>query len=230
MPTPPKPPQNGDHPPDERVDLSDPPLTPPRGPRGPLDVAADCAIAAKDAALQAAGWAGEALAAASASKLASEKALGELVTVRADITSIRADLAGIAKAIGVKRSYSGSGFAAVSQPSPPPPPLQIQTYRKTTDTGEHEIIEKSELERVMADFEGVKRQMVEAQQRAMVAEAEERGARDYAEKLEEAEKKKADTEAAKRARDKELRDKVLLVLAFVTPAGIIISWLAAHYH
>ena len=195
-------------------------------PRGPLQIAADCAMEAKEAALQASGWAGEALGAANAAKRASDQAVVELAGLRADVAGLRRDVSEVARALGAKRSFSGT--LAIPSPVSTPQALQIRT--SPSPTGEHQRIAESEIERLAAQFDDVNRRLQDAELRATVAEAEERGAREAVEALE-AEKAKAEKVAeAERARSKDLREKALAALAFAVPAAAVITWFLAHYH
>lgn len=203
---------NGDHRGEEVPD-------PPGPPRSLLQIAADCAMEAKAAALQASGWAGEAMGAAIASKRASDALTVDFAALRVDFAAMRAEFSEVAKAVGARRTVSGTLTI---------PPLEMRVER--SDTGEHQALTTAELERVQQQYDDLATRLQASEQRALVAEAEERGARAENERLE-AEKFRAEkaVEAA-RARSKELRDRVLFVLAFLTPTAAIGAWLLSHYH
>jgi chromosome segregation ATPase len=157
--------------------------------------------------------------AAIASKRASDALTVDFAALRVDFAAMRAEFSEVAKAVGARRTVSGTLTI---------PPLEMRVER--SDTGEHQALTTAELERVQQQYDDLATRLQASEQRALVAEAEERGARAENERLE-AEKFRAEkaVEAA-RARSKELRDRVLFVLAFLTPTAAIGAWLLSHYH
>lgn len=172
-------------------------------PSSPIEIAANCAFEAKAAALETSAMAGEMLGKAFLLESAhrdTEKALRELADkvsdlrteMRARFDGLSSELAAIAKAVGVKRTYSGSVHLSLP---PPAPPLEIKG--RPTLTGEHTIVETSEIERIIR----------ETRER----EAEERGAKDAVAKLQ------AD-EVLRESRAKTHREKLTLVFTAVSIA------------
>ena len=197
-----------------------------RAPRTPLQIAVDSALEAKRAAEEAAEHAGNAFREASAARVASESCLAGQGALRADFERLATDVKSIAKAVGAKRTYSG-GFAAVSQPSPPAP-LTLSLGR--SDTGQHKTISESELELLTERWADINRRLTEAEQRAHDAEVEERGAREFAEKLELEAKKAAEAAKEKRDRAADIRSRIGTAIAIAVPLSALLATLYQHFH
>jgi len=212
---------------DVRAEVDDRPFVPPRN---PLEIAANCAYEAKAAALQMSGMSGEFFREAATAKRMGESAIEAVGALRSDMTgqmsAVRGELSTIARAVGAKRTYSGSLHLSLP-PSAPMPPTKVDVVRQT---GEHMVVAQGEIDRLVNDQNDLKARVLAAEQRAAISEAEERGAREYAEKLEE-EKVEAQGKADRLAKR---NDRILkFVLAAPVLAAAIYGaglWLVAHFH
>ena len=128
---------------------------------------------------------------------------GETQTAQSSrLDSLAADVRGIAKAVGAKRTYSGELRVSV----PPSEPMHVRA--SPSPTGSHFRIDPEEIERLSRAF--------------AEKEAEERGAR---EALEEARREALDIEAKAKA----ARERTHLVLACLGLALTIASLLGASH-
>jgi len=111
-------------------------------PSSPIEIAANCAFEAKAAALETSAMAGEMLGKAFLLESAhrdTEKALRELADkvsdlrteMRARFDGLSSELAAIAKAVGVKRTYSGSVHLSLPPPAPPLDEVLRESRAKT---------------------------------------------------------------------------------------------------
>jgi hypothetical protein len=199
--------------------------------RTPLEIAVNAALEAKGAALQAAGMAGEALGASKSAERAAKAALdatehlhGKMDTMITDHRDLRAmveeqgtDVKGIARAIGVKRTYSGQILI--------PPmsertiePLSIRTT--SSDTGSHTIVPDQELDRLKKEWNTLQTELANERERKRGAEellAQQEAEREAAEK------------AAKTRRDK-IKFAVYIGGTLGAGAAVTLGWLLGHWH
>ena len=199
--------------------------------RTPLEIAANSALEAKSAALQAADMSGEALGAAKSAERAAKAALdatehlhGKMDTMITDHRDLRAmveeqgaDVKGIARAIGVKRTYSGQILI--------PPmsertiePLSIRTT--SSDTGSHTIVPDQELDRLKKEWNTLQTELANERERKRGAEellAQQEAEREAAEK------------AAKTRRDK-IKFAVYIGGTLGAGAAVTLGWLLGHWH
>jgi hypothetical protein len=197
-------------------------------PRNAAEIAANCASEAKAAALFSSGMAGEALGASRAALKAVEGLTVRFGNQEAALVRLET------KMNGARRTYSGS-FAPSSPPPPPPEPIKIPTRTAMHgDTGEHQIISDEAVADLAAKYDELRMQVSQANERALIAEAEERGAQEMIAQLEteKAAKEKAEKDRASDARSlwKSRRETALFVIAAFGAAYGLFSWLLPHIH
>jgi hypothetical protein len=157
-------------------------------PRSPVEVAANCANAARAAALESVGMSGEALGAALSSERTSKENATALVVLSGKVDALNVKIDAIALAVNARRSFASGSMAAVLPSSTPLPPVSIKT--SPSPTGEHQRISQSELERLEARDAEMMRLFQAEKARADRSDAEEEGARKYAAELEVKEEKR----------------------------------------
>jgi hypothetical protein len=186
-----------------------------------LKIAANAALEAKAAALEAAGMAGEAIGAASAAERAAKLAFTEAEKIHGKVDSLIEDVRDIAKAVGVKRTFSGSVLLDQSLLSR----RTLDVSSVTTDTGRHAVVSHEVIDDIKRKFAEQEREKAEEAARREGAEAALQALRDEQEARERELEK-----AAKLAKDR--RDRVMFWIKVASSLGTVsaigLGWLLAH--
>lgn len=190
---------------------------PPHPMSTPIQIAANAAIAAQKAALEAAGMAGEMIGRCSLLETAHKVLAGEVRGTNERLETLAEDVRGIAKAVGARRTFSGEVKLSL-------PPKGCVMRAAPTETGHNLVVDRDEVarfERMFAEqaeaVEDLERKLDENERKLDEERAKKQGAE------EQLARQRAEEREAEEKRERKRRPLALAA----TLAGLIIALASA---